>query len=96
MRNGGSHRRIAQGRVGEWELYRIPIRTPDATIGTPNLRLIQHLRMTVAAPADAGHRDVVGPLCAWRGMRFVGSPWVRRAETPIAGLGGSVGIRPAR
>jgi hypothetical protein len=77
------------GRVSKWELYRIPIRTPDRTIGTPNLRLIQHLRATVIAPPDAG-TDVVARFALAR-FRFVGSPWVRRAETPIAGLSGAVG-----
>ena len=53
----------ANGTTSSWELYRVPIRTPDATIGTPNLRLIQHLRVTVAAPADPGLPDIVGQLC---------------------------------
>ncbi len=74
----------------KWELYRIPIRTPDRTIGAPNLRLIQHLRMTVIASADAGTPDVVARFALAR-LRFVGSPWIRRAETPIAGLSGAIG-----
>ena len=45
-----------EGRTTVWELYRVPIRTPDATIGNPNLRLIQHLRITVAAPRCRGAR----------------------------------------
>ena len=78
-----------QGRVSGWQLYRIPIRTPDATIGTPNLRLIQHLRLTVAAPPDQGGPDVVARFGLAR-MRLVGSSWTRRAERPIAGLAGSI------
>jgi hypothetical protein len=78
-----------EGRVSGWQLYRIPIRTPDATIGTPNLRLIQHLRLTVAAP-DLGQPDVVARFGLTR-VRLVGSPWVRRAESPIAGISGSLG-----
>ena len=70
-----------------WQLYRVPIRTPDATIGTPNLRLIQHLRMTVVAPPDAGAPDVVARFALAR-LRLVGSPWVRRADAPIAGISG--------
>ncbi|MGZ8397827.1 MAG: T9SS outer membrane translocon Sov/SprA [Gemmatimonadales bacterium] len=76
------------GTTSSWELYRVPIRTPDNTIGTPNLRLIQHLRVTVAAPADPGLPDIVGRFALAR-MRLVGSPWVRRAEAPIAGISGS-------
>ncbi len=78
-----------QGRVFGWELYRIPIRTPDATIGTPNLRLIQHLRLTVVAPPDPGAPDVVARFGFAR-MRLVGSSWTRRAERPIAGLAGAI------
>jgi hypothetical protein len=78
-----------QGRVSGWELYRVPIRTPDAVIGNPNLRLIQHLRVTVAAPPDAGGPDPVARFGLAR-MRLVGSSWTRRAERPIAGLAGSI------
>ena len=77
-----------QGRVSGWQLYRIPIRTPDDTLGNPNLRLIQHLRLTVAAPPDVGESDVVAQF-AFARMRLVGSSWTRRAERPIAGLAGA-------
>lgn len=70
-----------------WRLYRVPIRTPDATLGTPNLRLIQQLRMTLVAP-DQGAADLVARFALAR-FRLVGSPWVRRADAPIAGLSGS-------
>ena len=52
---------------------------PRRSIGTPNLHLIQNLRMPWLAPADAGAPDVVARFALAR-MRFVGSPWVRRAE----------------
>jgi Motility related/secretion protein len=90
VRDGRQSPPDASGRVSKWELYRIPIRTPDATIGTPNLRLTQHLRMTIAAPADPGAPDVVARFALAR-MRLVGSSWVRRAETPITGISGSLG-----
>ncbi len=79
---------VRNGQPG-WELYRIPLRTPDKTIGTPNPRLIQHLRVTVAAPPDAGVPDVVAQFALAR-LRLVGSPWVRRAEQPIVGISGSL------
>jgi hypothetical protein len=78
----------SEGRRSKWELYRIPIRTPDRTIGTPNLRLVQHMRVTVIAPPDNGTDDVVARFALAR-LKFVGSPWVRRAERPIAGLSGA-------
>jgi len=87
VRNG---RVLSNGSPSGWQLYRIPIRSPDAEIGTPNLRLIQHLRVTVAAPPDAGVPDVVAKFALAR-LRLVGSPWVRRAESPIAGISGSLG-----
>jgi len=86
VRNG---RLLSNGAPSGWQLYRIPIRTPDDTVGTPSLRLIQHLRMTVLAPADAGQPDVVARFALAR-MRLVGSPWVRRAERPIAGISGAI------
>jgi len=84
--------RDAQGSVvAVWKLYRIPIRQPTATLNTPTLRLVQHLRLTLATPPDNGDPDVVARVAVAR-MRFVGSPWVRRAETPIAGLTGAIGL----
>jgi hypothetical protein len=79
---------LRDGSPSGWELYRVPIRTPDATIGTPSLRLVQHMRVTVAAPPDGGGPDVVARFAVAR-LRLVGSPWVRRAEAPIAGISGA-------
>lgn len=87
VRNG-VQRQESNGTISGWELYRVPIRTPDATIGTPSLRLIQHLRVTAVAPADPGQPDVVARFALAR-LRLVGSPWVRRAEAPIAGISGA-------
>ncbi len=81
----------ALGREAGWTLYRVPLRGPDAIeLGAPTLRLIQHLRFTFVAPPDDGGPDVVARFVMAR-MRFVGAPWVRRAETPIAGIAGSTG-----
>ncbi|HYC33112.1 MAG TPA: cell surface protein SprA, partial [Gemmatimonadales bacterium] len=77
------------GRTTAWRLYRIPIRTPDRVINTPTLRLIQHMRMTFVTPPDNGSPDLRANLAVAR-MRFIGSPWTRRAETPIFGLNGAV------
>ncbi len=84
--------RDAQGNVlAVWKLYRIPIRSPNVTINTPTLRLVQHLRITMAAPADNGGPDIVARIALAR-MRFVGSPWIRRSETPMAGLASVFGL----
>jgi hypothetical protein len=73
-----------------WKLYRIPIRLPSAVINTPTLRLAQQLRVTLVTPPDAGGADSVARMAMAR-LRFVGSPWVRRSDTPIAGLTGAEG-----
>ncbi len=74
-----------------WKLYRIPIRQPTQVLNTPSLRLVQHLRVTLATPPDIGAGDIVARLALAR-LRFIGSPWVRRSETPIAGLTGATGL----
>lgn len=72
-----------------WRLYRIPLRSADDTIGAPNIRLIQHLRLTVAAPAPGSAPDLTARF-AFARMRFVGSTWIRRSDTPVLGLSGAL------
>ncbi|MEO8226381.1 MAG: cell surface protein SprA, partial [Gemmatimonadota bacterium] len=79
------------GREAGWTLYRVPLRTANAiAIGTPNIRLVKQLRVTVVGANDGGRPDVVGRF-AFARMRFVGAPWVRRTETPVAGFDGALG-----
>lgn len=73
-----------------WRLYRIPFRTDTLQIGTPSLRQIQALRITVAAAAPVGGPEPELPFALAR-VRLVGSTWVKRADTPIAGIGGERG-----
>ncbi len=87
VRTGASYTNT-QGQTSTWTLYRVPLRVPEATIGTPNLRLIQSMRVTMVAP-DMPDPDVVARFALAR-MRFIGAPWVRRADTPLIGIGGSV------
>ncbi len=91
VKGRGQKSRDSSGQPDGWTLYRVPLRGPNAVaIGAPNLRLIQQMRVTFVAPPDDGGSDIVGRLALAR-MRFVGAPWNRRAETPIAGLSGSTG-----
>ncbi len=69
-----------------WTLYRVPLRTPTAVIGTPNIRLVQALRVTLVAPPALD--DIVARLALAR-LTFVGAPWLARAPAPIAGIAGS-------
>ncbi|HET7026040.1 MAG TPA: cell surface protein SprA [Gemmatimonadales bacterium] len=73
-----------------WALYRIPLRQPDAVLGTPDLHLVQQLRITIAVPPSASPEKLA--RFGFARMQFVGSPWLRRAATPIQGLSGSVGL----
>ncbi len=77
------------GQTSTWTLYRVPMRLPEYTIGTPNLRLVQNLRVTIVAPDGPDPSDVVARFALAR-ARFTGAPWVRRADTPLLGIGGSV------
>ena len=75
--------------VGTWHLYRIPFRGDTLQIGAPNIRQIRSVRMTVATPSLARPESTV--FFAMARLRLVGAPWVKRTETPIAGLSGSRG-----
>jgi Motility related/secretion protein len=75
-----------------WRLYRIPFRTDTLVQGTPSLRQVQSLRITVIAPhsAPSGRPDPQVFFGLAR-VRLVGATWLKRAETPIHGLAGSEG-----
>jgi hypothetical protein len=89
VRDGGVVAGTDSANVGRWRLYRIPFRSDTLQIGLPSIRLVQHLRMTVVAPeAPGAERSVYFALSR---VKLVGSPWVKRAGTPIAGLGGEQG-----
>ncbi len=75
--------------LGGWKLYRIPIRTPDQTVGAPDIRLVRALRLTIVTPVNGREGDQAQLSLAR--MRLLGAPWVRRAQTPIASLAGSLG-----
>ena len=78
---------VRSGGTG-WKLYRVPLRQPDNTIGSPNIRLIQHLRLTIAAPAAGGAPDLTARFGLAR-MRFTGTTWIRRSDAPVLGLAGA-------
>ena len=73
-----------------WRLYRIPFRTDTLQVGTPSLRQVQSLRITVVAPVPGGGSEQALPFALSR-VRLVGSSWVKRTDTPIAGIGGDRG-----
>jgi hypothetical protein len=71
---------------GRWNLYRIPLNAPDEVLGVPNERLVQHLRLTVAAGTS-----LVDSVARWglARMKLSGAPWIGLADAPIQGLSGS-------
>jgi hypothetical protein len=75
--------------VGQWHLYRIPFRADTFQVGTPDLRQIRAVRMTVIAPATAAAESTL--FFALARVQLVGAPWVKRAGTPIAGIAGQTG-----
>ena len=75
-----------------WRLYRIPFRTDTIMQGTPSLRQVQSLRLTVVAPhtAPPGQPDPQLFFGLAR-VRLVGATWLKRADTPIRGVAGEQG-----
>ena len=80
------------GGASGWRLYRIPFRTDTLQVGSPNLRQVQAVRLTILAPETAapGQPDPQIYFALSR-VRLVGSTWLKRAETPIVGLAGAEG-----
>jgi hypothetical protein len=74
-----------------WKLYRLPLRNPAFRLGTPNIRLVRQLRLTLVAEADQGGPDLKA-LFALARMRFLGAPWVRRSDSPVFGLDSATGV----
>jgi hypothetical protein len=80
------------GGASGWRLYRIPFRTDTLQVGSPNLRQVQAVRITIVAPETAldGEPDPEVYFGLSR-VRLIGSTWLKRAETPLRGLGGDRG-----
>jgi hypothetical protein len=81
VRDGG-----AVAASGTWRLYRIPFRADTVQVGTPDIRQVRALRLTVVAPSSAQPESTL--FFAMTRMRLVGAPWVKRTGAPIAGLSG--------
>jgi len=80
------------GGASGWRLYRIPFRTDTLQVGAPNLRQVQALRLTVLAPETAAQGEPDPQVYfALSRVRLVGSTWLKRADSPIVGLGGDRG-----
>ncbi len=91
VRDGVSHLDGA-GRTLTWRLYRIPFRADTVVVGRPNLRQVEAMRITMVSPDQGAPGAEKEIWLALARMRLVGAPWVKRADTPIPGLSGSVGV----
>jgi hypothetical protein len=89
VRDGGTVAGANSTVAGHWRLYRIPFRSDTIQVGTPNIRLIQQLRMTLVVPGNGAQEHPV--FFALARVKLVGAPWVKRAATPIPGLDGAAG-----
>ncbi len=75
-----------------WRLYRLPFRFDTLQIGSPNLRQVQAIRLTLAVPQTAAFGEPDPQIFfGIARVRFVGSTWLKRAETPLEGLAGARG-----
>ena len=71
-----------------WVFFRIPFRAPDDSLGSPLLRRIRTVRMTMLSGdqlADAEFSRV-----GIARLRLTGAPWIKRRETGLRGLGGEL------
>ena len=78
----------SKGKTSRWTLYRVPLRSPTATIGNPNMRLIKEMRLAILTPPDNGTEEPVIRF-AMAMLRLTGAPWIARAPAPIEGISGS-------
>ncbi len=85
----GVSRLDERGRPQTWRLYRIPFRVDTLQVGRPNLRQVQALRLSVVAPDQGPVEEEL--FVALARLRLLGAPWLKRAATPIVGLGGADG-----
>ena len=92
VRDGGMRTDPAGGVAG-WRLYRIPFRTDTLMQGTPSLRQVQTLRITIVTPLE-GPPGAPQPqvFFALSRVQLVGATWLKRADTPIRGIAGETGV----
>ena len=74
-----------------WVQFRVPFSAPTAQLNTPLARRIKSVRLTVVSgpSAPAGANDFTRFAIAR--LRLTGSPWTKRTDRAIAGIGGGGG-----
>jgi hypothetical protein len=80
-----------------WVQFRIPFSAPTARLNSPLPRRIKSMRLTVVSGSQApsGENDFMRFAIAR--LRLTGSPWTKRTDRAVAGIGGGgeVGGTPA-
>ncbi len=68
-----------------WVLFRIPFQAPTDSLGTPLLRRMRALRMTMISGEGLGDGEFTQiPIAR---LRLTGAPWLKRSETGLRGIG---------
>ncbi|MEJ7811230.1 MAG: cell surface protein SprA [Gemmatimonadaceae bacterium] len=73
-----------------WVQVRVPFSAPADSINSPLRRRIKAARLTVVSSAAAPDTGFGGQQLAIARLRLIGSPWVKRADRAIAGVGGAL------
>ncbi|MEP6904917.1 MAG: cell surface protein SprA, partial [Gemmatimonadales bacterium] len=68
-----------------WVLFRIPFRAPDDSLGAPLLRRMRAVRITMLS-SDAAADNEFSQVAIAR-IRLTGSPWIKRRDTGLRGIG---------
>ena len=69
-----------------WVLVRVPFRSPDELLNSPNLRRARAVRLTmVSGTALEDDAFFVAPVTRFR---LLGAPWLRRTDRPAQGIAG--------
>lgn len=71
-----------------WVLFRIPFRTPDDSLGSPLLRRIRTVRITMLSSDQLPDADFSRVAIAR--LRLTGAPWIKRRDTGLRGVGGEL------
>jgi hypothetical protein len=71
-----------------WVQFRVPFSAPTALLNNPISRRIKSVRLTVVSGAQAPNGESDFTRFALARLKLTGSPWTKRTDRAIAGIGG--------
>ncbi|HZK79205.1 MAG TPA: cell surface protein SprA, partial [Gemmatimonadaceae bacterium] len=71
-----------------WVLFRIPFRSPSDSLGTPLLRRMRAMRITMISGDGISDGEFTQVPIAR--LRLTGAPWLKRAESGLRGVGSEI------